>query len=36
MTGSLENNAIDALLEHRTSPTEHDDTVWLDSLGMAA
>jgi hypothetical protein len=36
MIGSLENNVIDALLAHRTSPAKHDETIRRPSLGVAA
>ena len=36
MTGSLENNVIDALLVLRTSPAEHDEMISRPSLGVAA
>jgi hypothetical protein len=36
MTGSSENNVIDALLVRRTTPAEHDEMVWLASLSVAA
>ena len=35
MTGSSENNVIDARLVRRTTPAEHDEMISRPSLGVA-